>query len=68
MKICENYVQKQVSKQGYPHFWTEKGVFLPVNGYKKVNKGCMGNRELSRLFQTATESNGWVRKSLCNRL
>jgi len=36
--------------------------------YKKVNKGSMGNRELSRLSQRAIGSNGWVRKSLCNRL
>ena len=28
----------------------------------------MGNRELSRLSQTAIESNRWIRKSLCNRL
>jgi len=28
----------------------------------------MGNRELSRLSRIAAESNGWIRKSLCNRL
>ena len=42
-----------------------------INGksqYKKVNKGSMGNRELSRLSQRAIGSNGWVRKSLSNRL
>jgi len=36
--------------------------------YKKVNKGHMGNRELSRLSQIAFGSNGGIRKSLCNRL
>ncbi len=35
---------------------------------KKANKGCMGNRESSRLSQKAIESNGWIRESLCNRL
>ncbi len=27
----------------------------------------MGNRELSRLSQTTIRSNGWIRKTLCNR-
>jgi hypothetical protein len=35
---------------------------------KKENKGSLGNRELSRLSQTAIGSNGWIRKSLCNML
>jgi non-lysosomal glucosylceramidase len=34
----------------------------------KINKGSMGNRELSHLSQTAIGFNGWIRKSLCNRL
>ena len=34
----------------------------------KINKGCMRTRKLSHLTQTAIESNGWIRKTLCNRL
>jgi 5-methylcytosine-specific restriction endonuclease McrA len=40
---------------------------LGKSKYKKVNKGSMGNREWTRLSQTAIGFNGWVRKLLCNR-
>ena len=57
-----------VQSSSRPKNKVEEEAVQNTMNIEKINKGCMRTRKLSHLAQTAIGSNGWIRKTLCNRL